>query len=118
MHILITGGAGFIGSHLAEALVARGDAVTILDDGSTGRRENLADLAGRHRFVLGDVGDPGAVEEALVGVDQVVHLAAAVGVRKIMQDRVGGIRTNVQGSEVVLAAARRQFRLDRNVYDN
>ena len=102
MHYLITGGAGFIGSHLAEALLARGDVVTVLDDFSTGSETNLAGV--KVRIVRGSVIDAGAMDEALVGVDQVVHLAAAVGVRKIMEERVTGIRTNVQGSEIVLAA--------------
>ena len=102
MHYLVTGGAGFIGSHLVEALVARGDAVTVLDDFSTGAEANLATLP--VRIVRGSVTDAAAVDESLVGVDQVVHLAAAVGVRKIMEERVTGIRTNVQGSETVFAA--------------
>ena len=108
MHYLVTGGAGFIGSHLVEALVARGDQVTVLDDFSTGREANLAAVAGRIRVVRGSVADDAAVVDALTGVDQVVHLAAAVGVRKIMEDRVGGIRTNVQGSETVFVACARR----------
>lgn len=108
MHYLVTGGAGFIGSHLVEALVARDDQVTVLDDFSTGREANLAAVAGRIRVVRGSVADDAAVVDALTGVDQVVHLAAAVGVRKIMEDRVDGIRTNVQGSETVFVACARR----------
>ena len=107
MRYLITGGAGFIGSHLTEALIARGDQVLILDDFSTGSRANLASL-GTHpglTVITGSVVDRSLAERAMADVDQVVHLAAAVGVRKIMQERVSGIRTNLVGSETILAAA-------------
>ena len=103
---LVTGGAGFIGGHLTEALLARGDAVSVLDDFSTGRAENLAVVADHPalRVTRGTVTDRALVDALVAGADHVVHLAAAVGVQRIMRDRVGGIRTNVEGSESVLSA--------------
>lgn len=104
MHYLVTGGSGFIGSHLTDALLARGDAVTVLDDFSTGRHANLS--AHPHLSVIeGSVCDEVLVHRAMTGVDHIVHLAAAVGVRKIMAERISGIRTNLQGSENLLVAA-------------
>jgi len=103
---LITGGAGFIGSHLAEWLVARGDQVTVLDDLSTGRRENLGAIAGRVRFIEGD-----AIETlpALEGerFDGVYHLAAAVGVERVLNDPIGAIETNIDTTAAVLKFAHR-----------
>jgi UDP-glucose 4-epimerase len=106
---LITGGAGFIGSHLAEALLARGDAVEVLDDFSTGRRENLAafERDERFRLTVGGVTDPAAVASAIERNDDVYHLAAAVGVRLIVTDPARTIQTNIRGAEVVLEAAAR-----------
>jgi UDP-glucose 4-epimerase len=112
MRYLITGGAGFIGSHMAEAMLARGDTVAVLDDFSTGRRSNLAAVASHPSLTIveGSVVNS-ALVTALVGeADHVVHLAAAVGVRKIMAERVQGIRTNVEGSETVLAACAKHGR--------
>jgi UDP-glucose 4-epimerase len=106
MRYLITGGAGFIGSHVTEALLARGERVVVLDDLSTGRRANLdgvVDLPG-FSLVEGSVADRELVRGLVADCDHVIHLAAAVGVRKIMAERVAGIRTNVEGSENVLAA--------------
>lgn len=107
MRVLVTGGAGFIGSHLVEALLARGDEVTVLDDLSTGRRENLASAAGdpRLRFVQGDVRDAEAVRGAVEGCAAIHHLAAAVGVRLIVEQPVRSIETNIHGTETVLRAA-------------
>ena len=112
MHVLITGGAGFIGSHLAGAHLAGGDAVTVLDDLSTGRRENLADYADNDRleFVLGSVHDASAVEPLIARADVVYHLAAAVGVQLIVDSPVETIETNVHGSEVVLRLCNRHCR--------
>jgi UDP-glucose 4-epimerase len=109
MRSLITGGAGFIGSHLTEHLLARGREVTVLDDLSTGRRENLAAASTdpRLRFVEGSVCDPDAVEHAMEGVDEVYHLAAAVGVFTILDRPLASLRTNLGGTETVLEAARR-----------
>lgn len=103
---LVTGGAGFIGSHLVERLLAAGDRVTVLDDASTGRLANLAAAAGHDRLtvVRGSVCDEVAVDEAIQGCDRVVHLAAAVGVRRILERRVGSLVANVRGTEVVLRA--------------
>src|SRR6202012_2013302 len=82
----VTGGAGFIGSHLCEALIARGDAVRVLDNLSTGRRGNLP--PGTH-LIEGDVADPAAVAEALDGADGCFHLAAVASVEKGMTDWLG-----------------------------
>ena len=109
MNILITGGAGFIGSHLAERLMAEGHAVSVLDDLSTGRRENLAALEGRagFRFVQGSILDRALVERMVGEADLVFHLAAAVGVKLIMDEPSRSILTNVGGTENVLLAAAR-----------
>ena len=103
---LVTGGAGFIGSHLCEALIARGDEVVAFDDLSTGVASNLSALAGNARFRLqiGDVLDASAVEGAVRGVDRVYHLAAAVGVKLVMEQPIATILTNTRGTENVLAA--------------
>ena len=104
MRNLVTGGAGFIGSHVVEALLDRGELVTVLDDFSTGRRANLS-AHPRLQVQEGSVCDSRAVARACTGVDRIIHLAAAVGVRKIMAERVQGIRTNLMGSETILVAA-------------
>jgi UDP-glucose 4-epimerase len=109
---LITGGAGFIGSHLTEALLARGDHVVVLDNLATGRFANL-DAVGAHphfRFVQGSVLDELVVDEAVHECDAVVHLAAAVGVRLIVEQPLRSFTTNIRGSEVVLTAAHRYRR--------
>ncbi|HEY2838193.1 MAG TPA: NAD-dependent epimerase/dehydratase family protein [Pirellulales bacterium] len=101
---LITGGAGFIGSHLCEALLARGDQVTAVDDESTGASENLASLAShpRFRYVRGSVADRELVRGLLADVDEVYHLAAAVGVQLIASDPIRTIETNVYPTELLL----------------
>lgn len=109
MRVLVTGGAGFIGSHLTEALLARGDRVTVLDNLSTGRIENL-DGARAHpglRLLTGDVRDGARFEEALTGSDILFHLAAHVGVRRIMDRTVESLLNNVQGTMAVLEQAAR-----------
>ena len=111
MKVFITGGAGFIGSHLAEHLIARGDRVSVLDDLSTGEMSNLDRLVGHERFEhrIGSVTDAPLVSELLDRADITVHLAAAVGVRLIVERPVHTIETNVHGTEVVLhAAAKKQ----------
>lgn len=101
--ILVTGGAGFIGSHLCEALLARGDRVRVLDDFSTGRRENLPPGA---ELVVGDVADQATVREAARGVDAIVHLAAIASVQRCTEDWLGAHRVNLGGSIAVFEAAR------------
>jgi UDP-glucose 4-epimerase len=107
---LVTGGAGFIGSHLTEALLAGGHRVRVLDDLSTGSLANLAGVMGRPalEFVRGSVGDENVVEEAVAGADYVYHLAAAVGVELVVRSPVYTIEDNVRGTENVLAAAARR----------
>jgi UDP-glucose 4-epimerase len=107
MKALVTGGGGFIGSHLAEALLAEGHEVVVLDDLSTGRVENLQAVQGHPRFALsvGSVKDEGLVQKLAADVDLVYHLAAAVGVRLILERPVETIATNIVGTEVVLRAA-------------
>jgi UDP-glucose 4-epimerase len=101
---LITGGAGFIGSHLTEHLLRRGDDVVILDNLSTGRFENIRHLIGHPRFrhFIGDVSDPALLSEAGDGCEVIYHLAAAVGVNLILEDPVRTIETNINGTEAVL----------------
>jgi UDP-glucose 4-epimerase len=109
---LVTGGAGFIGSHLCDSLLARGHRVHALDDLSTGSAANVSQLAGNERFqlTLGSVTDEELVEDLVTSADVVVHLAAAVGVRLVVESPVRAIETNVHCTEVVLAAADRQRR--------
>jgi UDP-glucose 4-epimerase len=107
MRFLITGGAGFVGSHLADALAARGDSVTVLDDLSTGCASNLAvaRATGRCSLVAGDARDAALVARLVASVDHVVHMAASVGVRLFASDPVGTLTNNVRAAEVVFAAA-------------
>jgi UDP-glucose 4-epimerase len=109
---LITGGAGFIGSHLAERLVRDGNHVVALDDLSTGSLRNLAALAGRAEFQLvrGSVEDEATVNILLSQCDAVFHLASAVGVQLIVDEPVRTIRTTIRGTEVVLEAANKYGR--------
>jgi len=106
MKYLVTGGAGFIGSHLADALVARGDSVVILDNLSTGVSHNLDDLIGNDAFEFynGSILDTGLVNQLVAGVDNVVHLAAAVGVFNIVDNPLESLRINLHGTENVLDA--------------
>lgn len=113
MRVLITGGAGFIGSHLAERLLAAGDRVVVLDDLSTGSMTNIAHLVGRPDFAhrIGSVTDAPLVAELVDVCDVTVHLAAAVGVQLIIDQPTATIETNVRGTEVVLGAAARKKKL-------
>lgn len=106
MRILVTGGAGFIGSHLCEALLDRGHDVWALDDLSTGRLENLASFERhpRFRFLEGDVTDLALVNGLVAQCDQVYHLAAAVGVKYVLENPLRSLLTNIRGTEVVLEA--------------
>lgn len=113
MKVFITGGAGFIGSHLAERLLARGDRVLILDDLSTGTMENIDHLIGRPGFDyrIGSALDKPLVAECVDRCDVTVHLAAAVGVRLIVERPVHTIETNVGATETVLDAAAKKQKL-------
>jgi UDP-glucose 4-epimerase len=104
---LVTGGAGFIGSSIAEALLAAGDAVRILDDFSSGRRENIEALPGRVEVIEGTIVDPATVARAIRGVEVVFHQAAIPSVARSVDDPVGTMLAGVQGTTVVLEAARR-----------
>jgi len=105
MRAFITGGAGFIGSHLADALMARGDTVTILDNLSTGSRANIAHLEGKITTVEGDIRDKELVDKLVSESDTVFHMAAALGVKNIMEHTIESIDRNFTGSEVVLNAS-------------
>jgi UDP-glucose 4-epimerase len=107
MQTVITGGAGFIGSHLTDHLLALGDSVTVLDDLSTGSRLNLTAAAENPRlhFVEGSILDRRLVDEVVTGADRIFHLAAAVGVRRIIEHPLESLRVNIHGSENVLEAA-------------
>jgi UDP-glucose 4-epimerase len=108
MRALVTGGAGFIGRHLARRLLDAGHRAVLLDDFSTGSRAAAADLVGAGaELVTGSVLDAGLVDELVAGADTVFHLAAAVGVRLVVELPLEGLRTNIHGTEHVLAAAHR-----------
>ncbi len=113
MRVLITGGAGFVGSHLAEALLQRGDEVAILDNLSTGSIDNIAHLKGHLRFsyTIDAVENEPLLAELIDRADVVIHLAAAVGVKLIVEQPVHTIETNVHGTEVVLKHANKKKKL-------
>ena len=104
MRVLITGGAGFVGSHLVDTLLARGDQVMVLDDLSTGRHDNIRDHIGdpNFEFVLGSILNEALVDDAVRRADVVLHLAAAVGVELIVGRPLESLATNIRGSEIVL----------------
>ena len=106
MRVLVTGGAGFIGSHLSEELLRRGHEVWALDDLSTGRVENLRTFEKdpKFRFLEGNVMDPALVTGLVAQVDRVYHLAAAVGVKYVLENPLRSLLTNIRGTEVVLEA--------------
>jgi UDP-glucose 4-epimerase len=113
MRVLITGGAGFVGSHLAEALLERGDEVFVLDDLSTGSIDNIGHLKPNPKFhyTIDSVTNEPLLAEMLDRCDTVVHLAAAVGVKLIVEAPVRTIETNVHGTEVVLKHANKKKKL-------
>ena len=113
MRVLITGGAGFVGSHLSEALLARGDEVYVLDDLSTGSIDNIAHLKDHPKFhyKIESVTNEPLLAEMIDRCDTVVHLAAAVGVKLIVESPVRTIETNVHGTEVVLKVANKKKKL-------
>lgn len=112
MRILVTGGAGFIGSHLCEALLDQGDHVTCLDNLSTGRLDNVTHLLKRGGFEFreGSILDAGTVDPLVAAADHIYHLGAAVGVKLIFERPVHTVTTNVAGTEIVLQAAVRHRR--------
>jgi len=105
MRVLITGGAGFIGSHLCDSLVAAGNEVSILDNLSTGSERNIAHLKGKIQVNQGDIRDKELVEKLTKDADLILHMAAALGVDNILENPIESISTNFYGSEVVLNTA-------------
>ncbi|HUY11717.1 MAG TPA: SDR family NAD(P)-dependent oxidoreductase [Candidatus Dormibacteraeota bacterium] len=112
MKVFVTGGAGFIGSHLCDALLERGDSVVAFDDLSTGNIKNLASALerGKCTFVEGDIRNSAAVSDALSGCDAIVHLAARIGLHIIIKSPLETLDVNARGTETILAAA-----LERNL---
>jgi UDP-glucose 4-epimerase len=112
MRYLITGGAGFIGSHLVDALTTRGDAVCVLDDLSTGSPDNLRSAMRSNlvELVKGSVADAELVDECMGSVDACLHLASAVGVQLVVSQPLDTLRRNVRGNDVVISAAARRRR--------
>jgi UDP-glucose 4-epimerase len=115
--VLVTGGAGFIGSHLTEALLARGDAVLVIDDESTGRLANLAAVANHPhlKVVCGSAGDPGLIRRSLDRVNEVYHLAAAVGVALIAREPLQTIERNIYPTQLLLDELCRRHRAGQHV---
>ena len=105
MKVFITGGAGFIGSHLCDALVAEDKEVTILDNLSTGSKKNITHLEGKIKIFQGDIRDQKLVNSLVENSDLVLHMAAALGVDNILENPLESISTNFHGSEVVLNSA-------------
>lgn len=105
MRVLVTGGAGFIGSHLADALIARGDHVVALDNFSTGSTANIKHITKNFEIIDGDIRNADLINDTIKDVDLVFHMAAALGVNTILESPLESISTNIAGSEVVLNAA-------------
>jgi UDP-glucose 4-epimerase len=105
MRYLVTGGAGFIGSHLIESLINRSDQVVVLDNLSTGSSKNLSKVADKITVHNGSILDPQLVDELVADCDYVIHLAAALGVFNIVNKPLESLKTNLQGSEIILQAA-------------
>ncbi len=104
MKYLITGGAGFIGSHLAESLISRGDKVVVFDNLSTGSTKNLSGVSKKIKFEQGNILNKAEIDKLVAESDYVVHLAAALGVFNIVNKPLESLKTNLQGSEIVLEA--------------
>lgn len=104
MRVLVTGGAGYIGSHLVDALIKRGDEALVIDNLSTGKIENIRHLLGHpaFHFINDSILNEPLLERFIPSMDLIFHLAAAVGVRNVLQDPLAAINTNVRGTEVVL----------------
>ncbi len=115
MRYLVTGGAGFIGSHTVEELVRRGHEVVVLDDQSAGKQENLAGVVGKIEFIRGSITDSGLARRACQGADYVVHLAARTSVPGSVENPLDTNEVNVEGALSVLLAAR-DARVRRVVY--
>jgi UDP-glucose 4-epimerase len=105
VRVLITGGAGFIGSHLSDALVAAGEKVTILDNLSSGSKKNVEHLEGKIKLVQGDIRDHKLIESLVAENNLILHMAAAVGVDRILENPIESVSTNFYGSEIVLKSA-------------
>jgi UDP-glucose 4-epimerase len=105
MRVFLTGGAGFIGSHLCDALIAQGDTPVILDNLSTGQLSNIAHLNNKVEIHQGDIRDSALVSRLTEQSDLVMHMAAALGVNTILEKTVESVSTNFSGSEVILQAA-------------
>lgn len=107
MRVLVSGGAGYIGSHLVDALIKRGNEVLVIDNLSTGKIENIRHLLGHpaFHFINDSILNEPLLERFIASMDLIFHLAAAVGVRNILQDPLAAINTNVRGTEVVLGLA-------------
>ena len=105
MRVFITGGAGFIGSHLCDALLKEGHQVSILDNMSTGSAANIAHIKDQIEIHQGDIRDVALVEKAMAPADLVLHMAAALGVNTILENPIESVSTNFTGSEIVLSAA-------------
>ena len=105
MRVLVTGGAGFIGSHLADALIARGDHVVALDNFSTGSTANIKHITKNFEIIDGDIRNADLITDTIKDVDLIFHMAAALGVNTILESPLESISTNIAGSEVVLTAA-------------
>ena len=105
MRVFITGGAGFIGSHLADHYVNAGHQVTLLDNFSTGSKDNIAHLEGQITIVDGDIRNIDLIDQLTKDSDLVLHMAAALGVNTILESPLESMSTNITGSEVVLLAA-------------
>ena len=115
MKVLITGGAGFIGSNLARAFIKEGVKVKIIDNFSTGKRENIEDIKDKIEFIEGDITDKRTIEEAVKGVDYVLHEAAIPSVARSVEDPISSNHANITGTLLLLEASRR-FNIKRVIY--